>query len=398
MIGIEQAYCNVCVRAVLGANLHLMQMAAKEAVASASAYGKDDTLALDAVPEITIKKCIDCFDERAVLVTEELGGQLYDLVVAGAREPTTLFLCDPTDRSTPLRKFLDRRMEERRKEAGDGREAIERVESLKVGEILSGDRLIEEWEADWGAPASVTGAVSAITCVRVGQPVFSVLLNYITQEIVIVSAAGIVLSKLPPLDDPAYGRVDSCEILKRGRQVAFPPLAPRLRHYDDQRSFVTFLGKSSYPENLQDCGIFGDGKPGEPLYALPGGPMRFLYLSELLKDPVGFIVANGEKLGEWVSYLAAARCARYNGDRILRVFEITHDRPRTKEGVLMAPSPWYSIFRMTDAREGRYRIDLRQLCNLRKPSQFRSTLVVCAADNDWVMLAMKRSQHRELKF
>jgi hypothetical protein len=74
MIGIEEAYCNVCIQAVLAGFQALSQIhVATDALRPANMYGKVDTLGIDAVPEIRIGTELSRFDQYAVLITEEIG-------------------------------------------------------------------------------------------------------------------------------------------------------------------------------------------------------------------------------------------------------------------------------------------------------------------------------------
>ncbi len=384
MQGIERAYCDACIRALLMANQTLMHESIVNAASREKKYGKGDTLALDAIPEIAIAAFLKNFDRRAVLITEELGGQLAGRMGASAGESPTLFFCDPTDRSSYFRTFLQ-------KLQGDN--PVQRV-----GAVVGSEQAITAWEAEYRAPATITGATSAVTCVREGLPVFSVILNYVTQELLLVCGAGVKIVPLSPYGDTEYERMNTEAILRFGKVVTFSPLAGRVANYEQCMSFVTFLGKEIYPDNFLDCSIFSQaGEMRQPIYDLPGGPTRTLYLSDAFNgQAVGFILANGEKIVEWIHWLSAARFAKCNGESVLQLFEVTHDRPWTKEGISMAPSPAYSIFRVND--DGFAHIDIRPFCAMTRPSQFRATLVLAPSDNYWLHHVMERCRYREIVF
>lgn len=383
MQGIERAYCDACIRALLVANQNLMDESVASAVSKAAKYGKGDTFALDAIPEIAIEACIAGFDGKAILITEELGGSIAHRMTSGG-EPPPLFFCDPTDRSGLFRDFLQKKIG---------------ADPLRcVGEIVAEGGTISEWERDYGAPATITGATSAITFVREGLPTFSVILNYITQELLLVCGGGIKLFALPHYQTADYERLDTDRVLRLGKEIGFRLLHGRSTKHQDRMNFFTFLGKPGYPENFRDCGIFSDiGPQRQPIYDKPGGPSRTLYLSDLYTaHPVGFILANGEKIVEWTHWLTVMRCAKFDGESALQLFEVTHDRPWTKEGISMAPSPAYSIFRVSP--DGLARIDIRPFCTMARPSQFRATLVLAVADNVWLLQVMKRCQFRQIIF
>lgn len=382
MQGIEQAYADACIRALLEANFNLLDTSIAVVTAPATAYGKGDTLALDAIPEIGIETTITRFDDEAILITEELGKKLTDRMDACHGVSPTLFFCDPTDRSAYLCKFLlDQQQGEMTK---------------RVGDVIQAPGTIAAWEQTYAAPATITGATSAITCIRGGLPVFTVILNYITQELIFIGKAGVWIIPLPPCGTPAYEELNVGRILQSGKEVQFLPLGDRA-HSNERKNFFTFLGKSGYRENFRDCGLFAGYEERQPLYDLPGGPSRALYLSDLSRErPAGFILANGEKIVEWIHWLTAVRFARCNGEQALELFEITHQRPWTREGISMAPSSAYSIFR-PDAR-GLTRIDVRPLSTLPRPSQFRATLAIAPIDNSWFLHTMRINEHRKLVF
>ena len=72
MQNIEEVHCGAAIRAVLQANLELMDATVHDAL-QPTPYGKTDTLGLDAIPEIAITNSLRDFDRGAVLVAEEIG-------------------------------------------------------------------------------------------------------------------------------------------------------------------------------------------------------------------------------------------------------------------------------------------------------------------------------------
>lgn len=129
MVGIEEAYCNTLIRALLLANYALREITVAEALQRTSAWGKGDTLGLDAIPEIAILECLKSFDQYAIMLTEETGEDADPLAKSGlesTRGGRTFFICDPTDRSTQLKDCLTRISSDRD------------PSSLKVGKALCG--------------------------------------------------------------------------------------------------------------------------------------------------------------------------------------------------------------------------------------------------------------------
>ncbi|MDD5294997.1 MAG: hypothetical protein PHP21_03720, partial [Patescibacteria group bacterium] len=165
---------------------------------------------------------------------------------------------------------------------------------------------------------------------------------------------------------------------------------------DDCKRFVTFLGKSGYRENLDDSMLFVENPDSFIHHKTPPGPPRVLYLSEFQKSykPVGFVLSNGEKIGEWLPWLPFVKFARNgNGYPALRIFEIYLERPWTKYGMLMSPPPAYSLF--CENGEESY-LDMSRLRNFDRPSQFRSMLVVLPIDNERIIHVLCQHKYREV--
>lgn len=383
MQGIERAYLDVCIGAVIAANRTLLEMTPTEALRRTN-YGKGDTLGLDASPEIIIKKRLQDYDRHALLITEELDE------VSRGRWPTDanperqplMFFSDPTDRSKMLKGFF---------------EIIGNGSTVKtVGELMRERDSIALWEETYEKPASITGATTSITCVRKGTIIFSVVLNYVTQTIFIASPDGVFSLSLPSYADPALELVNLDYVHTHGHVLKFPPTRLTCHEPNDSKRFVTFLGKKGYRENFQDCMIFVEEPDKFLHHNEPGGPARVLYLSELQQGfgPIGFIMANGEKIGEWIHWLAFAKFVEnHDGSTKLLVYEISIERPWVKDGVLMSTPEPYSIFHFED---GRPYIDISQLRNFAIPNRFRSMLVVVPADNERMIHIMQQFKYRDV--
>ena len=213
-----------------------------------------------------------------------------------------------------------------------------------VGEIIRNEESRNKWEQEFGAPATITGGTSSITCVRKGIPIFSVIVNYITEQIFVFCSAGSYV-----LDIPHEIRTFTLDDIRRNgtfiyfRDGAHSGIA-------DMKRFVTFMGKTGYKENLIDSKFLSETEINQHVhYDLPGGPSRILYLSSMWpedKPPIGFILSNGEKIGEWVHWLTSIRFARIKDDQnapALRLFETYHGRPCVKDGILMSTPPAYEL-------------------------------------------------------
>ena len=383
MQGIERVYCDECIQSVIGAYRALMETTAAEALKKVR-YGKNDTLGLDAIPEINISDRLRTFDDHAILVTEELdtvARKRWPSEADPAKQPL-MFFSDPTDRSKQQKIFIEK--------------ISEAKPFAKVGTLMEEIDAKSTWEELFEAPSIITGSTSSITCIRKGAIIFSVILNYITRVLFVSTSIGIFQLDLPSFSDDRIESIDLSYVLINGRPLIFLPSKDTCRTPEDAKRFVTFLGKSGYRENFEDSMIFIDNPDSFLHHIEPGGPSRILYLSELQKGygPVGFILANGEKIGEWMPWLAFVKFAKnIAGEKMLKVFEISIERPRTKEGILMSTSPAYSIFFCDD--ENGY-IDLSRLKNFGHPSRFRSMLVVTPFDNDRINYIMRQHEYREV--
>ena len=385
MQGVEIAHLNAAIEAALKAYYDFRHSTVEDALRPISKYGKKDTLGMDAAPEITICEALGRYDAGAVVVTEEAGSKSIRFNDSfRPNDPQsfrTVFISDPTDRSNQLKAFL----------AGF-------PPKKKIGEILGNPKTLALWEKKYGNPATISGATSAISCIRRGVPIFSIIVNYITQEFSISCAAGNRKIKLP---DERPDNINLGHVLTHGTTITFPSMVGEV---GGMRRFVTFLGdvgKVGYQENFNDSGLMSAKDAKKFLhYGIPGGPSRVLYLSSLQpkEKPIGFVLANGEKIGEWIHWLSFVQFAKSQTDDsqpALHLYEVFQDRPWTKEGVLMSTHPNYSVFREYD---GRMYVDTSWLLRMPNPSQLRSTLIVAPHDNRWAMRASSQSGYRRIRF
>ncbi len=385
MQGVEISHLNAAIDAVLAAYYDFRHSTVEEALRKINAYGKNDTMGMDAGPEITICEALKKYDAGSVIITEEIGSK--EMILSDTFRPNdprtfqTVFISDPFDRSNQGKEFL----------AGFPKDQ-------KIGDIFDNPSTIEKWEEKFSTPASITGATSAISCIRRGLPIFSIVVNHITQELAVSCAAGNKIIKLP---DERPSLVDLKYINNNGQTLLFPSIDGNMKI---MRRFVTFMGdvgKTGYRENFMDSGFLDEDKIAEFLhYDKPGGPSRALYLSSLqpADKPIGFILANGEKIGEWIHWLAFIRFAKSMSDDsqpALILYEVFQNRPWTKEGVLMSTPPNYSHFREYG---GKIYIDTNWLLRMPNPSRLRSTLIVTPYDNRWAVRFSAQSGYRTITF
>jgi len=127
-----------------------------------------------------------------------------------------------------------------------------------------------------------------------------------------------------------------------------------------------------------------------------------LYLSSLepIEDPIGVVVANGEKFGEWIHWLTFTRFARRTDDisaPALRLFEVSQSQSLMIDGYLMMPSLNYSIFVPAENEQGVI-VSSDKLQGLDNPSKYRATLILIPANNKWALSQVEQYGYREIVF
>ena len=386
MEGVEIGHFNGALDAIFSAYRGLMSIKVGGALRSVSStFGKGDTLVLDGTPEILLMNCLRRYDSQAILITEEMGIDELSNLQPDFEDPRrfrTVFLADPMDRSTVLRDFLN-----------------DFDQTKTISEVMRSKDTRRQWEAKCGASASISGASSAITCVRRGLPIFSIIVNYVTQQLFVSCGAGNFVLPIPADTQ----RIDLEYIREHGTKISFRRIDTD-HHEKSMRRFVTFTGKSGYRENLEASNLMETGELESNLYySLPGGPSRILYLSEFqpASAPLGFILANGEKIGEWIHWLPFVRFAKSGDDQsesAFLLYEIFPDSIRSKDGVLMATPPAYSIFQPSVLAGGKNIIDVRRVSTFTNPSRIRSTLMVVPSGNSLMTLLTRQNGHREIRF
>jgi hypothetical protein len=359
MEGIERAYLSATIRALLSANQNLGLLPCYKALQSVP-FGKSDTLELDSTPENTIKKMLtEFFDKRLVLITEE-AGKSADLV--GTYNEVVCF-SDPMDGSKVLADFLNSDVDDK---------------SIRLKDVFNDPKYQQAWAQKHRDPASINGCSGSVTAVKEGNVLFNVLVNYITQEIFVACQEGIRYQKIAQLlpSQEEWENLPFDKWMREWPEVKFPKPGP-----ESQETFVTYLRKPVYQRNFMQTNLVSAVDEAQKDFAAPG-PARVLYLSDLIDPPVGFILSNGEKIGEFLGYLAYARFAERGRDPILNVYELAFDSPETIDKVLLAPGEHYSLFE-TFKRDGQdlTRINIEKLRYFKNPSHYRGTILVVHKQN-----------------
>lgn len=382
--GIEKSYTDAMVRALQNARRALFDTLVRDAVSRSHVLHKGDTLGLDQRPENAITSALQRYDPYCITITEERG-EVNPFAIDG---PTTLqgartfFACDPFDRSNQACRFLS--------EHGNPQE--------RIIDVIRREGTGERWTSQYSGPLSITSSTSAICCIRRGLPIAAVILNHFAEEMTLACAAGIYHVQLPK---DLSTTISLDYVQEVGTRLQFPQPAD----YDAGQKIVAFIGKPErgYPENFKNCRLVTDTELGKHLsYDLPGGPSRVLYLSNLRasQEPIGVVVANGEKIGEWIHWLTFTRFARRVDDHsapALRLFEVSQNQSLMIDGYLMMPSPDYSIF--VKYKDGRSVIvSSEKLQSLENPSKYRSTLILIPANNKWALNQVEQYGYREIIF
>ena len=383
-------YCNAIIAIALDAANSLWRLKVSEAIQPSKSYGKNDTFRLDAVPEIALRNSYKAYDRDVVFITEETGAQFHHRfnISDNRLKFPIVDISDPFDRSVPTQKFLS---------GCDNK-------NQTIYELFSDPTTIEKWEASLGSPASITGGCTAITRLMHGVPIFSVIINFVTKQLIVSCSAGIYCLDLP--ED--LTKVNLTYVRDNGKHIYFPDI----NHHGNASRFVTFLGKDDYKpeykENLKDSDLIEDSQIATDLhYSLPGGPLRPLYLSTLHPDRnrPGLILSNGEKLGEWTHWLTFLRFGKKpqdDGDFALSMHEISGDRSNIRDGVMMSPTAPYSPFRNLNHNEGEgkadfFIVDVGMFPRFPIPSRIRSTLVLAPSDNRWIHDKVLYKAYRQIK-
>lgn len=387
MEGIDRNRLNAVIRAVLMANESLSESTVAEALARTE-YGKKDTLGIDAIPEIALKEELSKFDRALPFITEELGCSLSKDQVLKVLDTSEFCVCisDPMDRSSFLKEFLES-LNQQEKEN-------------KLKDIFNNQEYIKIWEEKYGGNINITAPYCGVSFIREKRVLFSVLLNYFTQQIYIACELGIGSAKISDFPkNKAHDRINIYNIIKNG----FKPLSFKSQQsetFQDYQRYVTFLGKPGYGDNFKTAKIFlSQPSHNYLVYDNPGGPSRILYLSDMHKgEPIGFILANGEKIGEWIHWLPFVRWSKDLGEPCLKIYEVSFAQPWTKDGVLMATTRPYSIFSeiFFNMVCNSLKIEKLLIDHVSNPSKFRSTLVVARNNNRWVMHRMETQKYREI--
>jgi hypothetical protein len=338
----------------------LLRLRAVDAIKGVTEVGfKEDTLVLDSAPREAIQNHLETFDPKAAFVSEEYGWSEYEK--SQARQAERLYVTDELDKSKNLQSFLQSSLQEA-------------PSTQTVAQVLESKDAAQEWERIFGGPIIVTGSTSALTCIQDGLPEFSLMINHITKEIVFASEAGI-LRYTGPIKNLTIGK-----LLHEGESVQFLPLGNRAD--EASQRFVAFTRGDDYQNNLVAAGLCRQGS----YFNDPAGPPRPLYLSSLFTaNPIGFIVSNGEKIGEWIHWLVYVRFARYRGEPILKLYEVMHGQSYERNNMLMSPGVNESLFIQQD---GTYRLACNRLLTYERPGLFRSTLAVAPKDNQVVVRKM----------
>lgn len=259
------------------------------------------------------------------------------------------------------------------------------------------------WEKQCGGNIEYSGPYGSITAIRHHNVLFNTMINYITGKIYIAS-------------ERCIGSIDKSEVfrslgqreIKRSGDLlkSICPIVFGFETSSDvkgeyEKKFVTYCEGQKYKDNLIASGVISL-QPDEPCqkylaYSIPGGPARILYLKH--PSDVGFIMANGEKITEWLGWLAYVKFSQSS----LQAYELSFESCWTRDGVLMAPSAIYSILGdvVEESAGQAYKnpqVDLQKLKYLKNPSKYRSTIVICHRSNQRISLEMTLNHHPMLCF
>jgi len=373
--GIDEFYCNIIVSSLLEAYELVKQTSIMELLKE-SEYGKSDTIRFDSFPETSIKRDLAEADPDLILITEEQDDAQDKIKNWHSRDVgPVVCIGDPTDRSWHLENFF----------GGLGKE-----QQKKKFCSWKNEEGIKEWEDFAGGEAMVSGGVSALTVIRKGIPICSAIINYITGDLYVACEKGrrfLNIAKLPYSD---FKWITLEKVFNDGEVINFS--FKRDWEFEDYKRFVSYAGKEQYKKHLNNCQIFLEDPQEKIVYKNPGGPTRILYLSDLWDSRVGFILANGEKIIEWIHWIPFIA----SGSEF-RVFEIFFENAWTKYGILTATSRAYSIFEYSSEKNS-YLLNIQKIKDHPFPARYRSTLLVAPKENRFISSIMETNEYTELKF
>ncbi len=407
MLEIKKSIVEFMVYAIVQSYLHFMQSGAREVLGKTKSYNrKSDTMGFDAIPEIVYIKMIKKFDDRAIFVTEETDEQTIKNLPDG-HDPyiqPIVIVSDPMDRSKYLNELLVTLLEKYFQKnqipykLGPDGKTIEFNNGVTVEKLWAEYDLQKEWIQLRGEkPASITGPTTSLTCVFRGKAIASIILNLITKEVVLSCEKGVYIFNINKIVN--LEKIFLNEICRKSRLLTFPyPNRTKKRNKAGYKRFVTFLGKEGYLEHLLSCKIFGEDDIEEFLHQrVPGGPSRVLFLSDLqpASKPIGFILANGEKITEWIHWLPIIKYGKdKGGEHALKAFEVYSERMGQKNGIPMSVTPSLSIF--SGSPEFGPFTDINRIKQYQNPSHYRSMIAVSHRRNDWFEVTMQLRTYREI--
>ncbi len=357
MEGIDVAYLRTSMDALIEARRILLLKSPKEALRRAA--GKGDTKMFDAITESAITGRLRRFDGRCAVFTEE--GNVTDDGRGGAGQ--ACFFIDPLDRSKPFADTLAA--------ADDQCDAIADL----VGDE---DYPLRGLLAPYGS----------ISFVREGQITFNVMIDYQSGELFVACRAMTKHGHLERCPDPE-------RMVSLGEDITFGP-----RGGSD---FVCFVGEKGtrkgdlYAQHLLDLPFRGEGNEPQPIYAEPGGPARILYLASRpdleFGQEVACVLSNGEKICEWFGWLAYVSFSNSQ----LAVYELYAQKLSSRDMILLAPPPNYSLFTVSD--DYRCSLNLDRITMLDIPVYYRSALVVAHEGSTEILAEMDaQKKSRKLRF
>ncbi len=347
MQGIEIGYLAAGLEALSAARTSLLQQT-PQGVGEPGA-GKADAKLFDAVTERAIANILQSFNPRCAIITEEAG------IIGEVRLATSVcYIVDPFDRSRPFMRAL--------------RALFDPNKHQTLQDIVSDPKFeMRSLEAPFGS----------ITCVREGEIVFNAMLDY-ASGLVYVACRGFI----------GYANIDDCpdpySLAARGTEISFSPrLGKRFLCFtgdpDKDRDAAVNEQSSKYAQILDGLGFEARSHVG---LTNPGGPARVLYISDLHSgDDPSFILSNGEKIFEFLGWLAFAVHSQE-----LAVFELFSVGFEVRGNILQAPPPNYSAFLVKD---GEFRLNPEKITDLDPPGHYRGAIALTHAKSTVACASMQ---------
>jgi len=361
--GVEIQYLGAAMSALADARVSLL--AQPPSAVAIPGSGKEDTKLFDSVAEQAIATRLQEFNSRCAVITEEKG-----VIGEKMRGSILSYIVDPFDRSRPFVRAV-----------GTALASLDPTKCKTIGDVIGSVGF---------TMAHLEAPFASITCIRDGDIIFNVMVNYTDGSLYVACQKFVGSGSIHDTPTPA-------DLFEKGKRLRFVPRSgQRLICFtgdpDKDKEPPVNEHSSKYMQILHNLGFSGFDRVK---LSNPGGPARILYLTDLYtgEDPPSLILSNGEKVFEFLGWLAFAI---YSRD--LAVFELYSEGFEARGNILQAPPPNYSAF-VKDVESKKVILNIDRILDLDPPGHYRSALVVTNVHSTVACATMRaKKKSREIYF